>query len=142
MALLILSDLTVHYGRLAAVRGISVEVSEGEAVSIVGPNGAGKSSTMLATSGSLPATKGEILLACRSVLGREPEAICRMGLSIVPEGRGIFGGLTVRENLLVGTFWRKDKRAVRSDIAEIVERFPFMAERMQTPAGKLSGGEQ
>ena len=142
MALLTLSDLTVHYGRLAAVRGISVEVGEGEAASIVGPNGAGKSSTMLATAGSLPVRKGEILFDGRSILGREPEAICRMGLSMVPEGRGIFGGLTVRENLLVGTFWRRDKRAVRSDIEEIAARFPFLAERMQTPAGRLSGGEQ
>jgi branched-chain amino acid transport system ATP-binding protein len=142
MALLTLSDLTVHYGRLAAVRGISIEVGEGEAVSIVGPNGAGKSSTMLATAGSLPVRKGEILFDGRSILGREPETICRMGVSMVPEGRGIFGGLTVRENLLVGTFWRKDKRAVRSDIEEIAARFPFMAERMQTPAGRLSGGEQ
>jgi branched-chain amino acid transport system ATP-binding protein len=142
MALLTLSDLTVHYGRLAAVRGISVEIGEGEAASIVGPNGAGKSSTMLAIAGSLPVRKGEILFDGRSILRREPEAICRMGLSMVPEGRGIFGGLTVRENLLVGTFWRKDKRAVRSDIEEIATRFPFIAERMQIPAGRLSGGEQ
>jgi branched-chain amino acid transport system ATP-binding protein len=111
-------------------------------VSIVGPNGAGKSSTMLATAGSLPVRKGEILFDGRSILGREPEAICRMGVSMVPEGRGIFGGLTVRENLLVGTFWRNDKRAVRSDIEELAARFPFMTGRMQTPAGRLSGGEQ
>jgi branched-chain amino acid transport system ATP-binding protein len=142
MALLTLSDLTVHYGRLAAVRGLSVEVGEGEAVSIVGPNGAGKSSTMLAIAGSLPVRKGEVLFDGHSILGREPEAICRMGLSMVPEGRGIFGGLTVRENLLVGTFWRRDKGAVRSDIEEIAVRFPFLSERMQTPAGRLSGGEQ
>jgi branched-chain amino acid transport system ATP-binding protein len=142
VALLSLVDLTVHYGRLAAVRGINIKVSDGEAVSIVGPNGAGKSSTMLAASGSLPVSKGEIWFNGRSIVGRDPEAICRMGLAMVPEGRGIFGALTIRENLLVGTFWRKDKRAVKSDIDEIVARFPFIAQRMQTPAGRLSGGEQ
>jgi branched-chain amino acid transport system ATP-binding protein len=142
MALLSLVDLTVHYGRLAAVRGINIEVGEGEAVSIVGPNGAGKSSTMLATSGSLLVRKGDIRFEGRSIVGHDPEAICRMGLSMVPEGRGIFGALTVRENLMIGTFWRKDKRAVKADFDEIGARFPFMRERMQTPAGRLSGGEQ
>ena len=142
MAILSLVDLTVHYGRLPAVRGISIEIDQGEAVLIVGPNGAGKSTTMLAISGSLPVRKGEIRFDGRSLLGREPEAICRIGVSMVPEGRGIFGTLTVRENLLLGTFWRKDKSAVRSDLDEIVAQFPFMAERGQTHAGKLSGGEQ
>lgn len=142
MPILSLVDLTVHYGRLPAVRGINVEIDQGEALLIVGPNGAGKSTTMLAISGSLPVRKGEIRFNGRSLLGREPEAICRMGLSMVPEGRGIFGTLTVRENLLLGTFWRKDKHAVRSDLDEIIAQFPFMAERGQTHAGKLSGGEQ
>jgi len=142
MALLSLVDLAVYYGRLAAVRGINIEIGEGQAVSIVGPNGAGKSSTMLATAGSIVARMGDIRFDGRSILGREPEAICRMGIAMVPEGRGIFSALTIRENLLLGTFWRKDKRAVKSDFEEIVVRFPFMAERMQTHAGKLSGGEQ
>jgi branched-chain amino acid transport system ATP-binding protein len=142
MPLLSLADLTIHYGRLAAVRGINIEVGEGEAVSIVGPNGAGKSTTMLATSGNLPVRKGDIRFDGRSILGREPETICRMGLSMVPAGRGIFGSLTIRENLLLGTFWRSDKRVVKSDMDRILAQFPFMAERMQTPAGRLSGGEQ
>jgi branched-chain amino acid transport system ATP-binding protein len=142
MPLLSLTDLTVHYGRLAAVRGINIEIGEGEAVSIVGPNGAGKSTTMLATSGNLRVRKGDIRFDGASILAREPEAICRMGLSMVPEGRGIFGTLTIRENLLLGTFWRKDKRAVAADFEQTVAQFPFMAGRMHTPAGRLSGGEQ
>jgi branched-chain amino acid transport system ATP-binding protein len=142
VALLSIVNLTVRYGRLAAVRDINMKVGDGEAVCIVGPNGAGKSSTMLAISGSVPAWNGDVEFDGRSILGCDPEAICRMGLSMVPEGRGIFAALTIRENLLIGTFWRKDKRAVKSDIAEIIAQFPFMAERMQTPAGRLSGGEQ
>jgi branched-chain amino acid transport system ATP-binding protein len=142
MPLLSLTDLTVYYGRLAAVRGINIEVGEGEALSIVGPNGAGKSTTMLAISGNLPLRKGDVRFDGHSILGREPEAICRMGLSMVPEGRGIFAALTIRENLLLGTFWRRDRQAVKTEMDQILAQFPFMAERMQTPAGRLSGGEQ
>ncbi|MYZ46238.1 ABC transporter ATP-binding protein [Propylenella binzhouense] len=135
------TDLGVSYGRAQAVRGLSFEVGAGESVAIVGPNGAGKSSTMLAIAGALR-FRGGIEFEGRSLAGLVPEQVCRLGLSLVPEGRGIFPALTVEENLLLGTMLRRDRAALLRDRDEIYERFLILGERRHMSAGKLSGGEQ
>ncbi len=134
-------DLRVSYGRSEAVRGISFEIAKGEAVSIVGPNGAGKSSTMLAIAGVLKFS-GTITLAERSLDGLAPEQVCRLGLSMVPEGRGIFPALSVEENLMLGTTVRRDRAQINADRDGIFRRFPILQQRRSSNAGKLSGGEQ
>ena len=140
--LLEVADLHVHYGRLAALRGISIGVEEGEIVCIVGPNGAGKSTTLLAISGALTPTSGSIRIGDKSVNGLSPEAIARLGVSQVPEGRHVFTTLTVEENLRVGTYMRADKAEIERDYRRVLELFPVLSERRNQPAGKLSGGEQ
>lgn len=136
------SNLEVRYGRLTAIRGLSFAIKAGEALCIVGPNGAGKSSTLLAIAGALAPASGKIGLFGTEIGRRKPEDICRMGLSMVPEGRGVFPKLTVRENLMVGTFNRRTREGVSADLEQMFERFPVLAERQHAPAGKLSGGEQ
>jgi branched-chain amino acid transport system ATP-binding protein len=136
------ADIHVHYGRLAAVRGISLEVDPGEIVCIVGPNGAGKTTTLLTIAGVLSPTRGAVRLYGRPIAGLPPEGVARMGLSMVPEGRHVFPTLTVEENLRVGTYARSDKSAVAKEFARIYEEFPVLAERRRMPAAKLSGGEQ
>jgi branched-chain amino acid transport system ATP-binding protein len=137
-------DLHVRYGRIAAVRGISLHVEEGEIVSMVGPNGAGKSTTLATICGVISPAKGTIRLDGRSLVGEAPERIVRRGVSLVPEGRRILGTLTVEENLLLGATIRRrtDRAGVRRDLAETLERFPILAAYLHSPAGRLSGGEQ
>ena len=134
-------DLQVCYGRAAAVKGVSLEVNAGEAVCIVGPNGAGKSSTLLAVAGVLKFS-GRIEFDGRSIAGMAPENVCRLGISMTPEGRGIFPGLTVEENLMLGTVIRRDRDRITADRDDIFERFAILKERRRANAGKLSGGEQ
>jgi branched-chain amino acid transport system ATP-binding protein len=140
--LLEVTDLHVHYGRLAALRGISLSVDEGEIVCVVGPNGAGKSTTLLAISGALTPTSGSITVENRAIGGMSPEAIARMGISQVPEGRHIFTTLSVEENLRIGTYMRSDRSGIDKDFRQVMELFPILAERRNQSAGKLSGGEQ
>ena len=140
--LLDVDDLYIHYGRVAAVRGASLHVSEGEIVSIIGPNGAGKSSMLLAIAGALKPTSGSIRLDGEATDGSAPEAIARKGISLVPEGRQIFAGLTVAENLRLGTIIRGDVDAVAQDMEHVLSQFPVLAERRKLLAGTLSGGEQ
>ncbi|GAA1858788.1 ABC transporter ATP-binding protein [Microbacterium koreense] len=135
-------DLVVRYGRSPALRGVSFRVDEGQVVSLVGPNGAGKTTSLKAIVGLVAPASGSITVDGESVLGRRPEALLRRGLSLVPEGRHIFGTLTVEENLRLGGTARKDKRALRADVREFMERFPALGRRQNSPAGKLSGGEQ
>lgn len=137
-----ISDLHVHYGRVRAVRGITLEVDEGEIVCLVGPNGAGKSSTLRSIAGSIAPAAGEIRLEGQSIGGQPPEAIARMGLSLVPEGRHVFTQLTVEENIRLGSKMRKDRKAVEEDFERMLKSFPFLRDRLSTPGGKLSGGEQ
>lgn len=136
------SDLHVQYGRLTALRGISLSVKEGEIACIVGPNGAGKSTTLLAISSVLNPAGGQITFDGNTVNGMRAEDVARMGISQVPEGRHIFTALTVEENLQVGAAVRKDKAAIRADMANVFDTFPILGERRTQPAGKLSGGEQ
>jgi branched-chain amino acid transport system ATP-binding protein len=137
-----IEDLHVHYGRLAAVRGLSVTVDQGEIVCIVGPNGAGKSTTLQTIAGSLSPTQGTIRLGGQSIVGKAPENIARMGLSLVPEGRHVFTQLTVEENLRLGSQMRRDRAEIERDFQQMMANFPFLGGRLSTPAGKLSGGEQ
>jgi branched-chain amino acid transport system ATP-binding protein len=132
----------VHYGRLAAVRGVSFSVNEGEIVTLVGPNGAGKSTTMMTIAGALSPTRGTVRLNDRSLIGKSPEDIARLGISFVPEGRHVFSLLTVEENIRIGSDMRPDRQNIRADFDKVIGYFPFLRDRLATPGGKLSGGEQ
>jgi branched-chain amino acid transport system ATP-binding protein len=140
--LLRVADVHVHYGRLAAVRGISLTVGPGEVVCLVGPNGAGKSTTLLTIAGVLTPTQGVVTFGQTAISGLSPEAVARLGLSMVPEGRRIFSSLTVEENLRIGSYGRTDRHAVEREVSRIFEEFPILASRRTMRAGKLSGGEQ
>jgi branched-chain amino acid transport system ATP-binding protein len=136
------NDIVVHYGRLAAVRGVSLTVNEGEIVSIVGPNGAGKSTTLLTVAGALTPSSGAVIFDGKPVTGARPEAIARLGFSMVPEGRDVFAALTVEENLRIAAAARRDRDGLEADFRRVLDYFPQIASRLQSPAGRLSGGEQ
>src|ERR1700761_8491807 len=135
-------NIHVHYGRTAAVRGVSFAVNEGEIVTLVGPNGAGKSTTMMTIAGALTPTSGGINLNNISLVGKSPESIARLGISIVPEERRVFSQLTVEENIRIGSDMRRDRQNIAPDFERVVGYFPFLRGRLGTPGGKLSGGEQ
>lgn len=135
-------DVAVRYGKIPALEDVSFTVSEGERLFISGPNGAGKSSLLKAICGAAPTSHGRIEVDGDVLNGRSPEAIARLGLTMVPEGRDIFGTLTVEENLRVGTGIRRDKSAIKTDIEEVYENFPMLADRRHANAGALSGGQQ
>jgi branched-chain amino acid transport system ATP-binding protein len=135
-------DVSVRYGKVPALTDVTLQVEEGERVFISGPNGAGKSSLLNAICGAVATSHGRIEADGDLLTGRSPEAIARLGLTMVPEGRDIFGTLTVEENLRVGTGLRRDKTAVESDIEEVYLNFPILGERRHANAGALSGGQQ
>jgi branched-chain amino acid transport system ATP-binding protein len=135
-------DLRVTYGRVPALHGISLHVDEGETVALVGPNGAGKTTTLAAVFGLVEIEHGSIEFEGESLIGARPEQILRKGLALVPEGRHIFGSLTVAENLELGTTARRDRRAAGEDLERMLERFPVLRTYYRTTAGTLSGGEQ
>lgn len=141
MSSLLVENLTVSYGDIPAVKGISFEVRKGEIFTLIGANGAGKSSTLRAISGLLR-FGGSVRLDGGELRGIPPEKIVALGLSHVPEGRGIFGNLTVKENLHLGAWIRRDRRAVAEDLDRILTSLPRLRERLLQPAGTLSGGEQ
>jgi branched-chain amino acid transport system ATP-binding protein len=140
--LLQVSDLVVRYGAVTAVRGVGLEVKQGEIVSIVGPNGAGKTSLISAVAGIVPPAAGNIVFAGKSLAGIALEDVVAQGLALVPEGRHIFSSLTVMENLMLGATVRSDADNVRVDIDRSFATFPILGERRRQPAGQLSGGEQ
>jgi branched-chain amino acid transport system ATP-binding protein len=135
-------DLHVTYGRLTALHSVSLRIAAGEAVCIVGPNGAGKSTTLAAIAGGVRAQAGTIRLEGQSLIGKAPEAISRLGVALVPEGRHVFATLSVEENLRIGSYQRRDRANVEADYERMLELFPRLRERLQQPAGRLSGGEQ
>ena len=137
-----INDLVVRYGSILALRGISVEVNKGEIVGVIGPNGAGKSTMLMAAAGAIPVAEGNIEFEKETVLGERPEQVVKRGISLVPEGRHIFHRLTVGENLSLGATARKDSENVNEDKDHVFELFPILKEYLNTPAGKLSGGEQ
>ena len=140
--MLAIDDLRVNYGRVPALHGISLHVDEGEAVTLVGPNGAGKTTTLSAIFGLIPPAGGTIEFEGESLVGSSPEQILRRGLALVPEGRHIFGTLTVAENLQLGTTARRDRSAAEADLAGTLDRFPVLKSYYSSSAGNLSGGEQ
>jgi branched-chain amino acid transport system ATP-binding protein len=140
--LLEVSGLMVRYGAVTAVRGVDLRVNEGEIVSIVGPNGAGKTSLISAVAGIVAPAAGSIVFAGKSLVGIALEDVVARGLALVPEGRHIFGSLTVMENLMLGATVRTDADNVRADIDRSLATFPILGERRRQPAGQLSGGEQ
>jgi branched-chain amino acid transport system ATP-binding protein len=141
-ALLELQALQVAYGGIRAVRGIDLRVHPGELVCLIGANGAGKSTTLRAICGLLPLAGGSILYAGQSIGGRKVYELVRQGLVMVPEGRGIFGQLTIEENLVMGAYARRDMVQIRQDTERVFALFPRLAERRKQAAGTLSGGEQ
>ena len=141
MSTLSVENLAVSYGDIHAVKGISFEVREGEMFTLIGANGSGKSSTLRAISALLK-YKGSVRLNGRDLNGLAPEKIVALGLAQVPEGRGIFGNLTVLENLRLGAWIRDDKKGVSEDLEKTLTIFPRLRERLVQPAGTLSGGEQ
>lgn len=142
MALFEIKGLQAHYGKIHALRGIDLEVREGEIVSLIGANGAGKSTTLRAISGMVPVSGGEIRFLGQSLVGKRPAQIAAMGIIQVPEGRGIFSRLTVLENLELGAYLRNDKVGIKKDLEDGFARFPILGQRKTQFAGTLSGGEQ
>ena len=134
-------NLIVSYGAVNAVQGISFEVREGEIVTLIGANGAGKTSTLDALSGTVP-YGGDIVYRGKSLRNVQVHRIVAAGIAHVPEGRGIFGNLTVAENLRIATWHRRDKAGIERDLARVFELFPRLKERRGQPGGTLSGGEQ
>jgi branched-chain amino acid transport system ATP-binding protein len=137
-----LENLHVRYGAITALRGVSINVSQGELVALLGVNGAGKSTTLSSIAGVLRPWKGEIRFEGNAIVGKSPEQIARLGISMVPEGRAIFPSLTVSENLRLGAFTRREKTAYHHSLAEVFELFPRLKERLHQAGGTLSGGEQ
>ena len=134
--------LEVSYGQIKAVKGVDIEVKQGELVCLIGANGAGKTTTLKALSGMLPPSQGEILFEGERITGTPSHALVRRGIALVPEGRGIFGRLTVEENLRLGAYTRRDGAGIRRDMERAYGLFPRLAERRRQSAGTLSGGEQ
>jgi branched-chain amino acid transport system ATP-binding protein len=134
------TDLGVAYGGVPAVRAVSLSIAPGEIVGLIGPNGAGKSTTLHAIMGLVPVRAGDIRLDARSLRGRSPESIARSGVALVPEGRRLFGELTVDENLRLGLAGRRSRDS--EDLADVLELFPVVEESRSRPAGTLSGGQQ
>jgi branched-chain amino acid transport system ATP-binding protein len=135
-------DLSVHYGKIAALREISLHVDAKEIVSVVGPNGAGKSTLLRTIAGLGTPSAGQITFEGQPLAGSRPEEIVRRGIALVPEGRRVLTTLTVEENLRIGASNRKNRAEASADIEAAIERFPILGTYRSTPAGRLSGGEQ
>ena len=141
-AILDVRELSVRYGPVEAVRGISFHVDDGELVALVGPNGAGKTTTLACLAGLRPRGAGEVAFRGQPVAGKAPEELVGRGMALVPEGRHIFGSLTVRENLELGASSRRFDEAARADFDWVLDLFPRLGDFLGRPAGQLSGGEQ
>ena len=137
-----LNGVHARYGAITALRGVSINVSQGELVALLGVNGAGKSTTLGCIAGVLRPWQGGIAFEGGSIVGKPPEQIARLGISLVPEGRDIFPSLTVEENLRLGAFTRSERTEYRRNLDEVYDLFPVLKERLQQPGATLSGGEQ
>jgi branched-chain amino acid transport system ATP-binding protein len=142
MALLELKDVHTYYGAIHALRGVSLKVDEGEIVTLIGSNGAGKSTTLRTISGLLRPRAGAITMRDQNIAGMAPHRIVELGICQSPEGRRVFGRMSVQENLAMGAFARKDKDQIAPDYQRVYDLFPRLKERMAQKAGTLSGGEQ
>ncbi|MGZ3648545.1 MAG: ABC transporter ATP-binding protein [Syntrophales bacterium] len=137
-----LYNVQTFYGNVQVLKDLSIEVSEGEIITLIGANGAGKTTTLMSISGIVPPRAGEILFDDKPIQNLSPDDIVAAGISLVPEGRRIFPRLTVMENLDMGAFLRRDKADIKKDVNHIFELFPILAERRHQQGGTLSGGEQ
>lgn len=137
-----IDNIDVYYGAIHALKGISLEVNEGEIVTLIGANGAGKSTTLRTISGLLKPKTGSITFLGQNIAGVRAHEIVKKGISQVPEGRRVFAEMTVMENLDLGAFVRKDKAGIQQDLKRVFELFPRLEERKNQSAGTLSGGEQ
>lgn len=142
MKLLDIKDIRVHYGRVEAIKGVSIEVEDDSIVTLIGANGAGKTTTLRAVFGFKKPTSGEIWYAGKRIDGHSPQDIAKLGMAYSLEGRRLFPLMSVYENLEMGAYLRTDKNEMRKDIEEIFEQFPILKKRYKQDAGKLSGGEQ
>ena len=140
--MLSISSLECRYGKVAAVRGLSLEVNKGELVSLIGANGAGKTTTLKAISGVLPPSAGRVTFEGEDITRASARRVLQLGIAHCPEGRRVFPYMSVRENLELGSFLRKDQAGIEADMQRLFERFPILAERREQAAGTLSGGEQ
>lgn len=136
------TDLTVHYGAIEALHGISFEVNEGEIISLIGSNGAGKTTTLHALSNIVKKTRGTVIFEGQDITRLAPDSIVRTGLIQVPEGRRIFANMSVHENLELGAYTRTDRSGIKSDMEKVFTLFPRLKERIRQTGGTLSGGEQ
>jgi branched-chain amino acid transport system ATP-binding protein len=137
-----IKNIQTFYGNIQALKDISIEVKEGEIITLIGANGAGKSTTLMSLSGVVPVRSGSIEFMGKNITNKNPDEIVAMGVSQVPEGRRIFPLLSVQENLDMGSFLRKDKIEIKKDLEYMFELFPRLAERRNQQGGTLSGGEQ
>jgi branched-chain amino acid transport system ATP-binding protein len=142
MSILQTRGLEVAYGGIRAVKGVDLTVRRGELVCLIGANGAGKTTLLKSLCGMLAPSRGEILYEDNSIAGKPSYELVRQGISLVPEGRGIFGRLTVEENIKIGAYARRDGAGIRADMDRLYELFPRLSERRAQQAGTLSGGEQ
>ncbi|MFD2080345.1 ABC transporter ATP-binding protein [Actinopolymorpha cephalotaxi] len=137
-----IAGMSVHYGRIEALRDVSLTVEEGEIVTLIGANGAGKTTTMRAVSGLIPLSRGSISFNGEDITRLRADLRVRRGICQSPEGRGVFPGMTVRENLDMGCYARKDRKGIDADFERVFELFPRLKERISQQGGTLSGGEQ
>ncbi|MBU1193507.1 MAG: ABC transporter ATP-binding protein [Proteobacteria bacterium] len=137
-----LKNIQTRYGKIQALKGISMHADPGEIICLIGANGAGKSTVLMTICGITPASRGDIFFKGKNVTHMAPEKIVSLGISQVPEGRRIFPYLTVMENLDMGTFLRKDTKQIKKDLDYVFHLFPILAQRRHQPGGTLSGGEQ
>jgi branched-chain amino acid transport system ATP-binding protein len=142
MALLSVANAELYYDHVYALKGVSIEVEEGETVALIGANGAGKSSILRAITGLRKLRSGEVHFEGRRIDGTAPDAIVKMGIAMVPEGRRVFPIMSVKDNLLMGAFTRTDKKGIADTLDSVLTRFPRLKERFNQQAGTLSGGEQ
>ncbi len=137
-----IKDLNVHFGVIHAIKGISLTVNDGEIVTLIGANGAGKTTTLRTISGLKKPTSGTIVVDGKDITNTSAQERVKMGISQVPEGRRVFSGMTVLENLELGAFLRRDKQEIAKDLKTVYDRFPILLDRKKQAAGTLSGGEQ
>ncbi|MBT2736106.1 ABC transporter ATP-binding protein [Bacillus sp. ISL-7] len=136
------NDINVYYGNIHALKGVSLEINQGEIVTLIGANGAGKSTLLQTISGLLKPKNGEVMFEGEHVEGKVPQLIVKRGISQVPEGRRVFSNMSVEENLELGAYLRKDKKGIQEDFEKIYQLFPRLLERRKQLSGTLSGGEQ
>ena len=137
-----LNAIDAYYGNIQALHGVSIEVGQGEIITLIGANGAGKTTTLMSVSGVVAPRNGSVVFEGRNITGLSPDKIVALGICQVPEGRLIFPGLTVRENLDMGAFMRSDSAGIKQDVDMVYALFPILAKRRRQPGGTLSGGEQ